>query len=164
MTRRLAGAVASCLALLAGLWLILSPFALGLQPKDVDWTHQTVTDVWSGIGLGVLGLLGMIIFAAALMTNLQERGLAEPRAARRGPAEAADESPAAAPAAPATTPAPSSDLDKLLSPLVAALTEDLQRERENRSPNGEPASWNGDSGRRIGERPAATTHRTEESA
>ncbi|HEY9293522.1 MAG TPA: hypothetical protein VIP98_19775 [Microlunatus sp.] len=134
MTRRLVGAVASCLTLLAGLWLILVPFALGIQPENAEWRDETVTDVWSGIGLGVLGLLGLIIFSAALAQYLQALGLPSPRSARSTPAEAAE-----APAAPAAPAAPTSDLDKLLSPLIAALTDDLARERNQPSTNGDTA-------------------------
>ena len=127
MTRRLVGAVASCLALLTGLWLILAPFALGIQPEDVDWKDETFTDVWSGIGLAVVGLIGVIIFAAALIQHLAERGLLQPRPART------DAAPAAVSPAESATQAGanhSADLDQLLSPLVAALARDLERTPE----------------------------------
>jgi hypothetical protein len=128
MTRRLVGAVASCLALLAGMWLILSPFALGVQPDHGDWKDETFTDVWSGIGLGAVGLIGMIVFAAALARSVR----AQPQ-----PLSAPEEE-APAPAAPAPSgQAPSSDLDKLLAPLIAALTSDLNREHDAGSTNGE---------------------------
>lgn len=134
MTRRLVGAVASCLVLLAGLWLILAPFALGIQPSNADWVDQTFTDVWSGIGLGVVGLIAAVAFIAALIQHLAERGLITPRTPRR-------EAPAA-PAASAAVPAegapeaPSGDLDKLLAPLVAALAHDLEREHQHEHENG----------------------------
>lgn len=130
MTRRLAGAVASCLALLAGLWLILAPFALGIQPSGADWKDETLTDVWSGIGLGALGLIGLVAFAGALARYVREQGLVAPR--RTAP-------PAEAPAPPAapTGPAPTSDLDQLLAPLITALTDDLNRDRARASGNGE---------------------------
>lgn len=131
MTRRLAGAVASCLTLLAGLWLILAPFALGVQPSGADWKDETLTDVWSGIGLGALGLIGLIVFAAALVGSVREQGLVTPR--RTTPA--ADEPSTPAPAAPGQ--APTSDLDQLLAPLITALTEDLNRDRQRASANGE---------------------------
>lgn len=130
MTRRLAGAVASCLALLAGLWLILAPFALGIQPSDADWKDETLTDVWSGVGLGALGLIGLIAFAAALVRYVRQQGLVAPRRTA-APAEAPPT--AAAPA----DQAPPSELDQLLAPLIAALTDDLNRDRERASVNGE---------------------------
>ena len=151
MTRRLVGAVASCLTLLAGLWLILSPFALGVQPDNADWTDQTMTDVWSGIGLGALGLIGLIIFSAGLAQHLQSLGLPATQGARSKPAEAT-EAPAVPSAAP---PAPATDLDKLLSPLIAALTDDLARDHE------QPSS-NGDSAARSVQRPVAVNRPTRE--
>lgn len=127
MTRRFIGAVASCLVLFTGLWLVLAPFALGFQPKGKDWTDQTFTNVWSGIGLAVVGLIATVAFVAALIRHLAERGLISPRPARRpAPAQQADAVPAQEQAAPAA----SGDLDKLLAPLVAALAHDLERDRD----------------------------------
>lgn len=129
MTRRLAGAVASLLAMLAGLWLILAPFALGSQPKDTDWKDETFTNVWSGIGLGALGLIGVITFATALIRHLGARDMIAPRRARSQAASAAsaDAAPTAA-AAPDSTASASKDWDELIAPLVEALTTDLDRD------------------------------------
>lgn len=124
MTRRLTGIVASVLVLLAGAWLVLAPFALGTQPSGEDWVDATFVDVWTGIGLAVVGLVGVVAFAAALYQHLTERGLV----VRPVPAQAAEQ-PAVEQAA-----APADDLNALVAPLVAALTEDLARER--RTPNG----------------------------
>lgn len=130
MIRRLAGAVASFLAMLAGLWLILAPFALGAQPKDADWTHETFTNVWSGIGLGVLGLIGAVAFSIALVQHLRARGLITPRAAKnQATHEEPQNSAAPEPAAPSAPAA--GDLDKLIAPLVDALTTDLERDHTN---------------------------------
>lgn len=128
MMRRVAGAVASFLATLAGLWLILAPFALGTQPKNADWTHETFTNVWSGIGLGVLGLIGVVGFTTALLQNLRNRGLITPRPAKNqtGSAAAATQSATTEPASAA--PSASHELDQLIAPLVTALTTDLDRD------------------------------------
>lgn len=132
MTRRLVGAVASCLALLTGLWLILAPFALSIQPDHGDWTDETYTDVWSGIGLAALGLFGMIAFAAALVRAVRAQGMVGPRRIGRA---VADPSPPPTPAL--TTQPPTGELDQLLAPLITALTNDLNRDRESGSLNGE---------------------------
>jgi hypothetical protein len=135
MTRRLTGAVASSLVLLTGLWLILAPFALGIQPEDVAWKDETLTDVWSGIGLGALGLIGVITFAAALVQCLREGGLI----ARQNARSPADSGARASTPESAPPPAPSSDLDRLLAPLIEALTSDLARDRETASVNSDSA-------------------------
>lgn len=126
MTRRLVGIVGCALVVLAGGWLVLAPFALGTQPADADWVDATLVDVWTGLGLVVVGLVGIVAFAAALRQHLVERGLVvrpQRAAAEPQPEEAA---------------APHGELDALVAPLVAALTEDMARER--RTQNGS-AEW-----------------------
>lgn len=123
MTRRLVGAIAGGIVLLTGAWLVLAPFALGFQPSGKDWTDETLTDVWTGIGLGVVGLIGIVAFVAALRQHLVERGLVTPR---RRPVAAAP----AAPAQPAPEAAGRSELDSLIAPLIAAITEDINRDRQ----------------------------------
>jgi hypothetical protein len=41
MIRKFVGAVAASLATLAGLWLMIAPFALGTQSDDAGWTDPT---------------------------------------------------------------------------------------------------------------------------
>ncbi|MQA04017.1 MAG: hypothetical protein GEV07_15250 [Streptosporangiales bacterium] len=123
MTRRLVSAVAAALAAMGGLWLVLAPFALGSQPKGADWTDQTWTDVSTGAGLAFVGLVGLLASATALRQHLLDRGLVTPR-----PRHAPVPQPA-----PATEPAGGADteLKALVGPLVAALTQDLERDRRD---------------------------------
>jgi hypothetical protein len=116
MTRRLVGALTAFLVLLAGAWLVLAPFALGTQPAGGAWTDETRTDVWTGAGLLVAGLAGVVAFASALWQYLAERGLA----ARR---------PVPAPA-PASAQVDPNELETLLRPLITALTADLERDQQ----------------------------------
>lgn len=44
MIRKFVGAVAAALALMAGLWLMIAPFALGTQPENADWTDPTTSE------------------------------------------------------------------------------------------------------------------------
>ncbi|GAA1490614.1 hypothetical protein [Brachybacterium sacelli] len=120
MTRRFVGAIASLLALMAGLWLTLSPFALGFQPEDADWTDATLTDVWTGLPLALVGLVGLIVFASSLRTHMVQAGYITPRPA---PAPAPVQ-----PVAPAATSDSSREMDAMLEPLIAALARDLDRE------------------------------------
>jgi len=113
------GATVSLLALLAGLWLVLSPFALGFQPEDADWTDNTLTDVWTGIPLAVVGLAGVIVFALALHTHMVQAGYIARRPAP-APEETTD---------PAAT-GRSEGLDAMLSPLIAALARDIARDND----------------------------------
>ncbi|GAA3472709.1 hypothetical protein [Nonomuraea roseola] len=116
MIRKFVGAVAAVLALLAGLWLMIAPFALGTQPESEDWSNPTITEFSTGLGVAVIGLAGAAAFAAAIYEDLVTRGLVTVR--RRAP------EPEPAPA-PAPTGASSAELATMLAPLVEALREDL---------------------------------------
>lgn len=124
MTRRLIGAISSLLALMAGLWLVLSPFALGFQKEDADWTDATLTNVWTGLPLAFVGLVGTIVFAAALSTHMVQAGYVARRPART-PSPSAQQAPDAAASA---APERSRELDGMLEPLIAALARDIERE------------------------------------
>lgn len=132
MTRRIIGATASLLTLVAGLWLVLSPFAIGFQAKDTDWTDATLTDVWTGIPLALVGLTGVIVFALALRRSLVEAGHVTPRPAAAAPVPAA-----------AQGSDRSHEMDAVLAPLIAALARDIARDESAEAPRtvvGESAS------------------------
>ncbi|MFG1947361.1 hypothetical protein [Nonomuraea sp. NPDC048826] len=124
MIRKFAGAVLAALAALAGLWLMVAPFALGTQPEGAAWNDATVTEFWTGLGVTVVGLAGAAAFAAAIHADLVARGLVTVRERKREP------EPQPAPAAPQTS---SAELAALLAPLVEALREDLngREQRQN---------------------------------
>jgi len=96
---------------------------LGYQPKGAQWADATMTDFWTGFGLGVLALVSMAALAAGLVGALRVRGAL---AARPRPAAPPDN-----PAAPGAL-APGDDLTALLRPLVEALNRDA-------APTGDPA-------------------------
>lgn len=123
MIRKFVGAVTAALALIAGLWLMIAPFALGAQPEGADWTDPTKSEFFTGLGISVVALAGAGAFAAAIYAELVARGLVT---VRQRPAE-----PEPAPAAPAG--ASSADLATMLAPLVEALREDM-KVRQNGSP------------------------------
>ncbi|MFE3449677.1 hypothetical protein ACFXJ8_12150 [Nonomuraea sp. NPDC059194] len=112
MIRRFVGAVAAALALIAGLWLMIAPFALGAQPESGGWADATSAEFFTGLGVAVVGLAGVVAFAAAIHEDLVACGLVTVR--QRAP------EPAPAPAG-----ASSADLATMLAPLVEALREDL---------------------------------------
>ncbi|MFI6297661.1 hypothetical protein ACIBEJ_39130 [Nonomuraea sp. NPDC050790] len=120
MIRKFAGAVTAALALLAGLWLMIAPFALGTQPEGADWTNTTTSEFFTGLGVAVVALAGALAFVAAIREELLARGLVT---VRQRPAE-----PEPAPAAPQG--ASSAELATMLAPLVEALREDM-RTRQN---------------------------------
>ncbi|MEV4111387.1 hypothetical protein [Nonomuraea sp. NPDC049695] len=123
MIRKFVGTVAAALAVLAGLWLMIAPFALGTQPEDADWTNATQSEFFSGLGVAVVGLIGAICFVAAIYEELVARGLVVVRQRRPEP------EPEPVPAAPQAS---SAELATLLAPLVEALREDLNNSGEHR--------------------------------
>ncbi|MGI5268290.1 hypothetical protein ACQEUU_03990 [Nonomuraea sp. CA-218870] len=125
MTRKFAGAVLAALAALAGLWLMIAPFALGTQPEGASWNSATVTEFFTGLAVTVTGLTGAVAFAAAIRADLAARGLVKVRERGREPEPA--------PAAPQPS---SGELAALLAPLVEALREDLDASGREPRPNG----------------------------
>ncbi|WP_157548158.1 SPW repeat protein [Nonomuraea candida] len=125
MIRTFVGAVAATLAMLAGLWLMIAPFALGTQPEDADWTNATQSEFFSGLAVAVVGLAGAIAFALSIYEELVTRGLVVPKQRAAEPEPEPEPVPAAAPQA------SSADLAGLLAPLVEALREDLNTARHS---------------------------------
>ncbi|WP_431920586.1 hypothetical protein [Nonomuraea jabiensis] len=123
MIRKFVGAVAAALAVLAGLWLMIAPFALGSQPEDADWTDITRSEFFTGLGVAVVGLIGAICFVLAIYEELVVRGLVVVRQRRPEP------EPEPVPAAPQAS---SAELASLLAPLVEALREDMNNSGEHR--------------------------------
>ncbi|GAA1618117.1 hypothetical protein GCM10009733_013050 [Nonomuraea maheshkhaliensis] len=117
MIRKFVGAVAAALAVLAGLWLMIAPFALGSQPEDADWTNATQSEFFTGLGVAVVGLVGAVAFVLAIREELVLRGLVEPKPRKAEP----EPEPVPVPAPQAS----SAELASLLAPLVEALREDL---------------------------------------
>jgi hypothetical protein len=117
MIRKFVGAVAAALAVLAGLWLMIAPFALGTQPEDADWTDTTTTEFFTGLGVAVVGLVGVIAFVLAIHETLVARGLVVPK-----PKAEPEPEPEPVPVQPQAS---SAELASLLAPLVEALREDL---------------------------------------
>jgi len=106
------GVVGAAVALLAGGWLMYSPFLLGYQPDGAEWADATVADFWAGLGLAVLAVVALGVLSAALVGALGARGAVTRRPAR------------VEPAAPVPAAAPADDLTTLLRPLVEALNRD----------------------------------------
>ncbi|MFI6324628.1 hypothetical protein ACIBG8_44380 [Nonomuraea sp. NPDC050556] len=116
MIRKFVGAVAATLALIAGLWLMIAPFALGTQPEGADWTDPTKSEFFAGLGVAVVALVALGAFVAAIYEDLVVRGLVTVRQRVVEPEPA----PVAQP-----TGGSSAELAALLAPLVEALREDM---------------------------------------
>ena len=98
---------------LAGGWLMLSPWALGDQPSGKDWTSVTRAEFFTGLGLAVLALAGLVLVASQAVRSLREAGVL---AGRRAPGEVN-----------------SPEFESALVGLAQALTRELQTQPEARA-------------------------------
>jgi pyruvate/2-oxoglutarate dehydrogenase complex dihydrolipoamide acyltransferase (E2) component len=148
MIRRFTGALAAALGLLAGLWLMLAPVALGTQPAglDSDWNDPTITEFTTGAVIAVVGLVGLVAFAMSIRDEVVRRGLVAAPAPAEVPQETAPAAvPAAGPAGPAAPAAGDEQVADLLAPLVRALADDMgPRATPNGAPRGTGTPYGGD--------------------
>lgn len=134
--RHLVGLFTSVLCLLAGLWLLLGAWILGLVPQSGAWPGVAVFNVGSGAGITLAGLLALILYARPLTAELavtQETG--DPsgpdgalplrrRARRRSPLATSQALPAPVASAKARD-----DAEDVLLPIASALLSDIVRQR-----------------------------------
>jgi outer membrane murein-binding lipoprotein Lpp len=97
---------------LAGGWLALAPWAVSGQGGG-DWTTVTKADVWTGAGLIVLALAGVVVVAVQVVGSLRAAGVLGRRTPARG--DVASTSP---------------EMEQALIALAQALAEDLDAQRE----------------------------------
>ena len=136
MTKYFIGAIGSLLGIVAGAWLMLAPTALAYQPDGAGWVDATKVDFWSGIGLILLSVVGLVMFILALAAELKSRGIIESKE-EQGPQEEEPEA-AEEPASQQT------DVEQVLLPLVNAMLKDMQDQQQRRE--GESSSQNNGSG------------------
>ncbi len=120
MTKYFVGIVGSAITALIGGWLILSPWVLSYQPAGRPWIPATKEDLWMGIGVAFVSLVGLAAYSLGLVGGMRSRGVLPERPKRPRPVERP------APEQPAT-------LEQTLAPLIQALLEDREaRRREDR--------------------------------
>ena len=66
MTKYLIGMVGALAGMLVEGWLMLAPFALAYQSSGADWADPTHTDLWSGLVILVVSLIGLVAYAWGL--------------------------------------------------------------------------------------------------
>jgi hypothetical protein len=109
------GVATSTVALLAGGWLMVAPFALGYQPSSADWTRATGNSFWVGLATVLVSLAGILLFAWSLVRQARLAGVIGPR--RQPTTEDAGARARAA------------ELDRTLVQLTAVLAADLAARR-----------------------------------
>jgi hypothetical protein len=123
VTKYVIGATGALLGALAGVWLMLAPFALAYQGSGADWADPTFVDFWTGLPLLVVSLVGSILYVSGLVEELRRRGI------MRRPYAAPAEQPQGSPQANASS--QENNMEQVLMPLVTAMLKDMQeRDRE----------------------------------
>jgi hypothetical protein len=128
VTRFYVGILGGIAGVLGGAWLILAPFALGYQPESAAWADATKVDVFTGIGILVLGLVSVAAFAAGLAATLRAEGALPSRVRRAAP-----------PPEPVEATGEVAELRSLLARLAAAL-ENPEQTQPPGERHGEPAA------------------------
>lgn len=118
MIRQAVGTAWSLLVGLAGGWLVLSSWALGLQGGG-DWTNATKTEVGTGLFLVLIALIGLVVVIGDVMGQFRAVGLIVPKPKEEPVAEAQ--------AQPAAAGTGEVDMDGLLSVLAKVLAEEVSR-------------------------------------
>jgi hypothetical protein len=107
---------------LAGGWLMLSPWMLGEQPSGKDWTSVTQAQFFTGLGLVLLAVIGLILVAVQAVQGLRQAGVLTGRASRPAAVQPAS----ARAAADGGTDTSSEEFESALVSLAQALTRELQ--------------------------------------
>lgn len=151
MTKHFVGIVGALLGALAGAWLMVAPFALAYQPEGADWADPTFVDFWTGLGLLIVSVVGLISYASGLVEELRRRGILQRRVYEE-------------PAAPAARSQQEAALEQTLTRLLAAMLKDQQEQaarghapqesthQETVSPAQEQQPWQESSSRTGGQR------------
>jgi hypothetical protein len=100
---------------LAGGWLMLSPWAFAEQQSGASWTDVTQTAFFTGLGLVILALLGLVVVVAQVVGLLRAAGTTAPASQGSRRTAAANGSP---------------EFEDALVALAQALAADLSAQQE----------------------------------
>jgi hypothetical protein len=124
VARVVVGVTWSLITGLGGGWLLISPWALGVQSSSGDWSDVTKAQFWTGAGLVALAVIGLAVVATQIGTTL--------RGVRATPGAAMN-------AGPAGGQRSTADTDAALIALANALVADLNRQPAAQPPSPYPA-------------------------
>jgi hypothetical protein len=117
----------SALLVLAGVALLVAPFALSYQPAHASWNVATETSFWSGIGLIVFALLALFGWFTGLRQAVEEAFAApEAEEVRQEPLPLKAGKPAVAPTREAQAAEANLDTDEVLRKLAVTVLRDLE--------------------------------------
>ena len=125
IVRPVAALVWALVSGLAGGWLLLSPWALGLQSTGGGWTDATRSVVATGAFLVLLAVVGVLLAIADVLRTFRTLGVVQPKPSQQPQTAAQPQAPAQPAAAAADV-----DMDNLLAALARVLADELSQQRE----------------------------------
>jgi hypothetical protein len=127
IVRPVAAVTWALVAGLAGGWLLLSPWALGLQATGGGWTDASRSVVGTGAFLVLIAVVGLVVAVRDVLGSFRSLGIVQrkPKAQPPGPTQ-----PQAEPASPAAAAPADVDMDNLLAALARVLADELSQQRE----------------------------------
>ena len=130
MAKYFVGIIGALLGAFVGAWLLVAPSALAYQPEGADWADPTFVDFWTGLPLTVISGVGLILYSLGLAEELRNRGILRCRTHEDVPSRDTEAQ---------TVPSQrQSDVEQSLVPLMAAILQDMQEQRQRReAPDGE---------------------------
>lgn len=117
MAKYFIGAIGALLGALGGVWLIVAPFFLAYQPEGADWADPTFVDLWTGLPLLVVSVVGFAVFVRSLIEELGDRGILERRV------------PAAYPQARENGQQGEAAIEQAITPLLTEMLKEMQQQR-----------------------------------
>lgn len=115
--RSIAAVSGSAAGSLVGLFLMVSPWISGIDNGHGSWSLATKTDFWSGLGIVVVGLAGIMMYRAGLSRELEAAGVVSRRVQLEEPA----------PPVPAAEPSPMTD--EALLALATSVVNDMHQQQ-----------------------------------
>ena len=123
MTKHFIGIIGALLGAFVGVWLLVAPSALAYQPEGANWADPTFVDFWTGLPLIVISVVGLILYTLGLAEELRNRGILRLQTYE----DHVHHEVAAQSDAP-----PQGDMERSLVPLMAAMLQDMQEQRQRR--------------------------------
>lgn len=123
------GLATSFIAMLAGGWLMVAPYALGFQAYGVAWDDPTKVSFWTGLAVLVVALASLAAFVSILMDELRQIGVIEKRPKVVQPVPEPAPGPAAGPAARTSE----DDFERAMVTLASALAEEMAARHQGQS-------------------------------
>ena len=124
MAKHFVGIIGALLGAFVGVWLLVAPSALAYQPEGANWADPTFVDFWTGLPLIVVSVVGLILYTLGLAEGLRSRGILQRRTYEDAPSRDMEAH---------TVPSqPQSDVEQSLVPLMAAMLQDMQEQRQRR--------------------------------